>query len=62
MKTMTLSSALSSDHTSAEGAANPMKSVFIVVIAAKIAVAGLLMTTVNLASPIPPALEIAELR
>ncbi len=39
-----------------------MKSVLIIVLAAKIAVAGLLVTTVNLQSPIPTALEMAELR
>jgi hypothetical protein len=41
--------------------ANPLRPVVITVVAAKLAVAALLITTVNLA-PVQPQMELAQLR
>ncbi|WP_275783861.1 hypothetical protein [Pararhizobium gei] len=43
-------------------AARQLRPVVITVVAAKIAVFALLMTTVNIQTPIPAAIELAELR
>lgn len=62
MKTMTMNAAGAFSDDRADDRAGALKPVVIVVVAAKIAVAGLLMATVNLNSPIQTPLEIAEFR
>ncbi|WP_198935122.1 hypothetical protein [Pararhizobium arenae] len=47
--------------TSQAPAINPLRPVVVTVVAAKLAVAALLITTVNL-GPIQPTMEIAQLR